>query len=1050
MKTIIKWFINNPVAANLLMVFILVAGGLTIYGLRTEGFPKIPADSISVSVVMPGADVKQVDEGIVKKVERSVKSVPGIKNITSVAGDSIAVVTIKKTSGYDLDRLMDDVKTKVDSIDLPRIAERPIISRDEYKYPALIVQVYGDADQDVLQRTAKMVEDELLARPEITKIRQWGAKIPAINIELVPHKLEQYHLSSMDVASAIRESSLEYKVGEIKAESGRIQVTADGKAYRYQDFANIPIKQLSNGTVLYLADIADIEDGYEKIDGEVAYQGKPAIGMELVIEQKGNILDLSNAAHKVVDSMASRIPDDVSVEIWADQSGFVADRLDLLKSNAFQGLLLVFVLLALFLNLKLAFWVAMGIPIAISGTVAVMGLDYFDYSLNDITTFGMIVVLGILVDDAVVVGESVHTEQEKSHDPIESTYKGVVKVSVATIFGVMTTIAAFYPLLMIDNPLGKLLAGFSAIVIIALLFSLLESKLILPSHLVSSGTKTKEHTNRIQRFWQALQARINGALMWFNYQCYRKLLKKALIFRYATITLMIGVAALIISLLWSGTIRSVFFPDIPGNIITVNMEMYPNSPYKLTLENAEKLESEARKVSEIIMTENNMETQPIVRLMKVVNSSESVEIYAELSSVDQRDIGILEIIKRWRESVGTLEGVRKINYTGSEDAGGGFAIRIFSNDEQQLSLAAEELRQAIADMEGINDVRNDLQSKEKELVVIPKPNAGYLGVSKGHLAVQIGDAFGGLEIQRMQRNADELRVMMRYPEKSRQSIDDLFNLKVVNNKGVWIPLVEVATIESRYVTQSIRRFNGKKTTFIRGNVDKEITTPNAIIDKLNKQFIPDLKQKYPSLEIALAGGLEQEGELKGGMIKAFLMSLLAIYAFLAIPLKSYSKPLIIMSVIPFGFAGAVIGHQIMGVPVSLLSFFGMLALSGIVVNDSLVMLTRFNQSIDEGMPFDQALIDAGSSRFRAIFLTTVTTVVGLTPLLMETSEQAQYLIPAAVSLVFGELFATIITLVVVPVITHIFADLHIINIRTSAHKKQKTAMERLNESTVNC
>ncbi|WP_347505823.1 efflux RND transporter permease subunit [Pseudomonas anguilliseptica] len=489
MHALTNWFIRNPVAANLLMGLILVAGLLSVSQMRIEGFPKVPADSVGISVYYPGASAAQVDEAVAQKLEKALEGLPGAQRIVSFSSDASAYVRVKKDGGYPLERLLDDIKIRVDAIaSLPQLAERPVISREEFNFPALIVQVYGAVEADVLQRLGRRVKAELQARPEISKINQWGEEVAEISIELDPLRLEAHGLNYAEVAAKINQSSLLYRSGELKTAAGTIRVRADGSQ-------------------LLLRDLARITDGFVEAQSQVRYQG-----LEIQIDGKGNLLKVSEAAEAVVRQLRRELPEGIKVDIWADQSDYITDRLALLKSNAVQGLLLVLIILSLFLNVRLAFWVAMGIPVSIAGTLWLMGWDRFDYSLNDITTFGMIVVLGVLVDDAIVVGESVFSERSRIADPILGTQSGVHKVATATVFGVLTSVAAFYPMLLIDNPLGKVLASFSGVVIIALLFSLLDSKFILPAHLAAIDLTRKPGSSRLAQSWARLQASLNAGL----------------------------------------------------------------------------------------------------------------------------------------------------------------------------------------------------------------------------------------------------------------------------------------------------------------------------------------------------------------------------------------------------------------------------------------------------------------------------------------------------------------------------------------------------------
>lgn len=1024
MSILINWFIRNSVAANLLMLFILVAGGLSLSGMRIEGFPKIPADSISINVSYSGASAEQISEGVTQKIEHAIQGLAGVNKITSFSFEDYSEVTIQKKSGYDLERLLGDIKIQIDHIsELPQGAQRPVITRNEFSFPSMTFQVYGNTDRHTLQKLGERARKVLLAQPEISKLKVWGNKKREISIELAPEKLEALNLSLSDIAKALNDNNMQYRMGKITSSQQKINLRADYQAYQVADFANIAVKTTEDGSSILLKDIATLKDGFVNEDSVVRFQGQATIGIEILMAQKGNIIEISKAAQRVKKQLNIEFPDNVHIDIWADQSHYIADRLKLLQTNALYGLIIVFVLLALFLNAKVAFWVAMGVPISLAGTLAVMGLDVVGYSLNDITTFGFIIVLGILVDDAVVVGESVYEERNRTTDVYTGTEKGVQRVATATTFGILTSIAAFYPLLLIDNPLGKVLAGFAGVVIIALCFSLLESKFILPAHLAEISINQTASSNSFSQGWGKIRQFLDNTLSKVNYSIYRPLLSILLVYRYATLILFFATAILGIGLIYTGTIRTAFFPDIPGNFVSVEMEMDSQSPFSLTLNNADILEQNINQLNTVFVEEGLSDIPPIKRVMTAVIGSTSTYMWVELLPTKERIIKSTTVANRWREMTGHLEGVKKISFSGTEEIGsGGFQLMLYSDDKQTLDAATKTLIKSLSEFIGVNDVQNDLKSGKPEIRLRLKPEARHLGITQAMLATHIGDAYGGRVVQKILRNSHEVNVVLRYSESWRNSLGRLSHSHIQSSSGKWLPLLSVAELKASYIPAAVMHNNGKLTSLVKANIDKELISPAEVFEKLKKKLIPHLQANYPSLIIKPAGELEEAGQLKGGITKALILSLLLIYILLAFPLKSYWQPFVIMSVIPFGFAGAAFGHYLMGIQLSTLSFFGMMALTGIVVNDSLVMLTRFNQLRDDGKALDVALVEAGSSRFRAIFLTTVTTVGGLMPLLFETSEQAQYLIPAAVSLAYGEMFATAITLVLVPLLVRISSD----------------------------
>ena len=1023
MHSLSAWFTRNPVAANLLMLIVVIAGVFTLYSIRIEGFPALPPSSVSVTTIYAGATAEQVDNGLSRPIEKAMEGMAGVKKISSLSAEGISTVWLQKTSGFDLDRFQNEIQSRLNGMDnIPRMAERPLVTRDEFNIEALLIQLYGNVDRKTMQKVARDLKSSLLAHPKITRLTPFGLLNYEVRIEVDDEKMRSYGLSLSEVAEAIERSSLDYRTGSLKSESGRVTIKADLRVFDYCEFRAIPIRTLSDGSRLTISDVANVIDGFEEEDGFARFQGESSVGMLVYTSKKGHLIEVSEAAHEVVEKFKSQLPEGLEVDVWGESSTYMKARLNLLADNALQGLLIVFLLLALFLNIKLAFWVAMGIPISIAGTLMIMGDRFLGYSLNDITTFGMIVVLGILVDDAIVVGESVFESRGKIKDPVKGTIEGVKRVSTATIFGCFTTVAAFYPLLLIDNDIGKIFASFSVVVIVALIVSLLESKLILPAHLAGIRTQSEKTGNALVRAGRKLQCCCQKSLDYLNTRVYQPLLRHVLHHRYSSLVVFFIFAFCGIMMLFNGTVRTVFFPEVPGQIITVNMKMKGGSPLSLAVDNVHRIEQAAEAVNSRSVEERGGEP-PIAKLMVALVDSQTAEIYAELLPEEKRPIETMEILRQWREKTGSLEGVEELSFVGSFDTAGGFVLELQASDSAVLSDAVNLFTSKLSRLDGVHDVRDDLAYGDPQILLQLKPEAQHLGLSAVDLASQIGDAFGGLEVQRMQRGQDEVRVFVKYQSQRRRYIRDLLDTWVQASSGKWIPLSLVATINTGYLPSTVYRNNGQRVVQIKAALDKDIISPSEAYSWIQQNIMPELVSAYPALELKGAGELEEIGEIKGGLIRALVMIFILIYALLAVPLKSYWQPLVIMAVIPFGFVGAMIGHAVMGYPLSILSFFGMLAAMGVVVNDSLVMLTRYNEIRNEGQPVQVALIQAGASRFRAIILTTVTTTCGLMPLLFESSEQAQYLIPAAISLAWGELMATPITLMLIPVLTSISNDI---------------------------
>lgn len=1023
MHSLTAWFIRNPVAANLLMAFILFLGALTLYGMRIEGFPRIPPETITITTTYNNATADQVDKLVTRKIEKALEGLEGVRSLTSTSENGYSTISVRRAGGQDLQKLLDKVRLRIDGVvDLPQKVKRPTIDASSFDFPALYVNLYGNTDATSLQALSRRLKQELLSEPEISRLRIWGLHERQMRIEIDPERLQRYNLTIDDISARIRAQSLNFQAGRLRTVGGTLFLRADSAAEFKDDFAEIPIIEEANGALLTLGDIATIKDSFAEGDYLFRFNGAPTSGMEVLVGAKENLLTISEVVNRVVDDFRPQLPSNVEVIVWGDSAGYIADRLALLRSNGIQGLMLVGVILALFLNVRLAFWVAMGIPVSVLGAMAVAGSKWVDYSLNDITTFGLIIALGILVDDAVVVGESVFEERRKHTDPIKGTEFGVERVAVATVFGVLTTIAAFSPMMMLDNPLGKVLASFSGIVIFALIFSLIESKFILPAHLAALDM-SKKATHLPARVWGRVQKGARGGLMWVRDRLYYPVLKVAIHHRYACLVLFLAAGILGIGLIGLGKIKTVFLPEVPGQIISVSMAMDKRSPFTLTKRNIDRIEVIGDALNKELQEKHSLANPPIRVSFSIIESAQSAALYAELLPVEQRPtLPILDIVRQWRERTGSVEGAISLQFSGSEEMAGGFQLKLQSRDSDLLRLASQELRTYLATIEGVHNIRDDMAPGQPELDIRIKPEARSLGFDTATLATQIGHAYGGAEVQTIQRGTDEIKVLVLNDKQARNSLDDLMKSQLRSKSGEWVPIGAIAEVSGQYVSGSIQRSNGMRVNRVRATIDKGAASPEEVSQAVFQQFWPTIQEKYPSVALVKDGELEEIVEIKGGLIRALILACVLIYVLMAVPLKSYWQPFVILAIVPFGFISAAFGHLIVDLPLSLLSFFGMLALTGVIVNDCLVMITRYNQAREEGLDVQASLKEAGVGRFQAIFLTTATTVMGLMPLMLETSEQAQYLIPAAVSLAYGELFGTALTLILVPVLLAIAED----------------------------
>ena len=1009
-----KWFLDNPIAANLMMVFILVAGYLSFNSLRVESFPQIPPSQLLIEVTYPGGTAKQVDEAITQRIEDAISGVAGIKNITSASYPGFASIRVKKNTGVELTKLVEKVRNEVDAIvGFPERAERPQIYQDEFGNLASFVMVYGDVNNDTLQEVSTLVQNSLKKHQAISKVTNLGKRRKELVIEPDLIKLKQYGISHQSLAQIVHQWSLAHRSGELDTARGKITLKADNYSDTLPKLSAIPIITTAQGVVT-LGDVAEIKRSYANTNSLVRFDGKPAIALMVSTSQKDNLLHVSEATASVLADIKPQLPLNVQTEVMADMTPYITEQLNLLGTNAWQGLLIVIVLLGLFLEVRLAMWVAMGIPISVAGALWLMGLPNLDYSINDITLFGMILVLGILVDDAVVVGESIHDARGRIKDPKEASYKGVEAVSVATIFGVLTTIAAFSPMLWIENELAQVLAGFSAVVIFALIFSLIESKFILPTHLAIE--RTGPSTNKLNLILKSAREKCNQGLNWFSKVCYQPTLALALKHKGASLSIFLILVVGAYGAMMKGSIRTVFFPEIPGRYATLVVDMDQDAALSLTNSHLNTIE-EAITATQNALSERYLNGEKVISKHLIsMEGAGKIEATVELSQQGLAEVPSRELLAEWEYQTGKLEGSYAQKFSFSEEPAGGTFLTVKAPSRDLAKHVAEQLKRNLAQLPGVHDVVDDSQTGKRQLQVTLNQRGVNLGLTQRQLADVVGGAFGHIELHRLLDQGEESLVLLRLPEQDKKTVQQLRETPILINHDKYVTLSEIADFSYSREPVVLYRKNRNEVVSIYWRQDKAVASPQDTWLGLSDSVVTKLHQQYPEVEISAAGEFEELGEVQSGFKKAMLLTLLLIYVLLAIPLKSYWQPFIIMSVIPFGFAGAIYGHGLMGLSVSILSLFGMMAMTGVVINDSLVLMTRFNQLYESGMELKEALIEAGKSRLRAIFLTTVTTVCGLLPLLSETSEQAQYLKPAAVSLVFGELFATPITLILIPIL----------------------------------
>ena len=1026
-KGLIAWFAANHVAANLLMLLIIVAGLLSAFSIRKETQPEIDLNWVQIRVSYLGAAPQEVEQGVVIKVEEAIQDVEGIKKLRSIAREGRGTVTAEIELDADFNAVMSEIKTRVDAIStFPALTEKPVITEIKVTNPVVLIAIHGDLDELMRKTIAQEVRDELLQLPEVNQVEKFGDRPFEISIEVSENTLRQYGLTMSEISQAIKNSSIDMPGGTIKSEGGDILLRTIGQVYTGDEFGQLVLRTFPDGTRLVLSDIATIKDGFAETDGWGRFNGRPTVTIQVVSGGQQNELATAAAVRQYIEKKSESMPPGIEMDTWIDLSYYLKARLGMMTDNMIQGGILVFIVLSLFLRVKVAFWVVIGIPITFLGALWLM--PAWPITINMISIFGFIIVLGIVVDDAIIIGESVYTKIRKDGHTLDNVIQGAHKVAIPATFGVLTTIAAFAPMLFIGGFAAPFFEAMGVVVVFCLIFSLIESKLILPAHLVHAKIPPVDEEDlfnpqrhigffeRFPRFFLKIQRRVQHALFRLIDNHYRPMLEKAIDNRGVTLSIFVAVLILTIGLIASGMARVVMLPEIPSDFIQVNFQMQSGTAAEARNVAAEKIERALLDMNAEYVAENPGAI-PIIDYIGVFTRGETgARMWVELPKDDDRPYSHTEVAKMWRERVGDIPGMKELTFAGAVHIGGGppLSFRLSGADYEKLERAAEELGDALSEYTGVFDIRNSALAGGDEIKLTIKPEAEALGLTMSSLGRQVRQAFYGEEAQRIQRGKDEIKVMVRYPRDERRSIADLENMRIRTPSGEEVPFGSVAEISFGQGYSQISRLNRERTVTVSADIDPDIVEPQEIIRTISDEFIPGLLSRYSGVSFNLEGSSEELKDFQFSLIVASIVALFLIYALIAIPLHSYSQPLLIMSVIPFGIIGAVVGHVIMGMAISMFSLFGLIALAGVVVNDSLIMVDFINKARIEGVPIRQAVIESGTQRFRAIMLTSFTTAVGLTPILLEKSVQAQFVIPTAISLSFGIVFATVITLFLIP------------------------------------
>lgn len=1020
---IIAWFARNSVAANLLMIFIVVVGIFSYQGLNKKMFPDFNPNSIVVAVPHLGAAPEEVEESVILKVEEALEDIEGIKRITSIASEGYGRVTIELQSGYSLSEKLDEVQMQVDSITtFPEQAEKPLITKQEFKGQVLWLSVNGSMDRRARQVMAQDIRDEIMSLPSVNSAEVVGSRDYEISIEVSEEKLQQYGLTFDQVSSAIRNSSIDMPGGTIKSSGGDILLRTQGQAYTGKEYSKLVLRTSEDGTRLVVSDIANVVDGFVEQEDYALFDDKPTSSIMVQSTGDQNDLEIAKEVKQYVEQKNKTLPQGVELTVWGDTSYYLSARLDMMVSNLLMGAFLVFIVLTLFLRVRIAFWVMLGIPISFFGAFILMPLlGEWSVSINMLSLFAFIMVLGIVVDDAIVTGESAYSEIQKYGHSTDNVIRGSLKVAMPATFGVLTTIAAFAPLLMIDATFAAFFRAIGLVVMFCLLFSLIESKWILPAHLAHMKYEplTEENANIFERF----QMRFKAGLDNFIHHKYKPFLEKALIARYNTMASFIAILLLSMGLIVGAFVKLEVFPSIPGDFIQGQLVMVDGSAVSERNKAVEIISNAAKEIA----SENIVEGESFIKhSMIFTNGNTSATFLLELVKPDMRELTAYEIEKLWRDRIGEIPGTKELRFFAGTNAGGGAALefQLTGKNDDELEIAADKLQEALGEYDGVFDIRNSFSRGSQEIKLSIRPEAETLGLTLANLAKQVRQAFYGEEAQRIQRGRDELKVMVRYPKENRISVTDLEDMWIRTASGQQVPFYQVADINIGQGFSSITRINQKRSITISADIDSEKVESRKIITEMNETTIPEILANFPSVQYGMEGASKEQADFMRQLGMAGLGALFLIYGLIAIPTKSYVQPLVIMSVIPFGIIGAIVGHWLMDKTINMMSIYGFIALTGVVVNDSLILVDFINRAKGSGKRMFDIVVDAGTQRFRAILLTSLTTFFGIFPLYFEGSLQAQFIIPMAISLGFGIVFATVITLFLIPALYLIKDDIH--------------------------
>jgi len=1012
----ISWMVHNRVTPNLLMIFLLLGGLFMTTRIKQEVFPEFDLDMVTVRVGYSGASPEEIEQGIILAVEEAVRAVEGVKELTATAAEGQATVFAELEEDADRQKIYQEIQQEIDRITtFPEDADEPEVSLATHLREVLAINLYGDVPEMALRKTADEVRDRLLQDPDITQVELHGARDYEIQVEVPQEHLRAYGLTLSGVAQTIASASTEIPGGSLDTAGGDILLRVKDRRDWAAEFARIPVVATTDGSLVYLEDIAQVHEGFADSNQSAVYNGRRSISIDVYRVGDQTPLGVARAVYGAMDEIERDLPAGVNWHVNHDQSEVYQQRLELLLKNAFLGLVLVLVVLGLFLEFGLAFWVTMGIPTAFLGSL--LFLPAMGASINMISMFAFIVALGIVVDDAIVAGENIFEYQQQGMGFARAAIRGARDVAVPITFSILTNVVAFLPLWFVPGVMGKIWKVIPLVVVTVFLISWVESLLILPAHLAHSRSRAAGRpTTRLLRWQQGFTRQVTR----FIHRVYGPFLDRCLRWRGLTVALGLAALMVVVSYALSGRIGMILMPRVDSDAAMVTAVLPVGSP----LARVAAVQDRLAAAMEAVADENGGD-----RLLKGISSridENQVEIRAYLTESGVRPLDTGQVTRLWRQELGPLVGLESLRFQsdrGGPGSGAALTVELAHADIQVLDQASAALAQHLAEFSNVKDIDDGYTPGKQQLDFSIKPEGQSLGLTSAEVARQVRNAFSGAEALRQQRGRNEVTVRVRLPERERISEYHVESLMIRTPAGTFVPLMEIADVERGRAYTTISRRDARRTVTVSANVEP-IGETSQVQAALNSTILPALAREYPGLSYGYQGRQADMQESLQSLVGGFVLALLLIYFLLAIPFRSYSQPFIVMLAIPFGVVGAIMGHLLMGYNLSLMSMMGMVALSGVVVNDSLVLIDFANRRRREGAGPVASIRAAGLRRFRPIILTTLTTFGGLAPMIFETSRQARFMIPMALSLGFGILFATLITLILVPCLYLLMEDLH--------------------------